>query len=109
MVYESFAVFRKLYQNLRAQLKMSGPCVALGGTELANRPIVPLQPQGEEAEAGENVTLAAETREGPSRGMLWAILGAGEVGEDVEGKGIAAARHGNGRGVEGWSVSGSVF
>ena len=64
MVYESFGLFRKLYQNLR--------------TELANRPILPPAPQGGEAEAGENVPLAAETREG-------------EVGEDVEGKGIAAA------------------
>ncbi|CAJ1404749.1 unnamed protein product [Effrenium voratum] len=64
MVYESFTCFRKLYQNLR--------------TELANRPINTLPPQ-DPAEAGEGGGAGggtAETREG-------------EVGEDVEGKGIA--------------------
>eukprot|EP00913_Durusdinium_trenchii_P029008 g27199.t1 len=65
MVYESYAIFRKLYQNLR--------------TELANRPTMPLPPQGGDTEAAEGGpgATATETREG-------------EVGEDVEGKGIAA-------------------
>ncbi|CAK9104383.1 Kinesin-like protein KIF9 [Durusdinium trenchii] len=64
MVYESYAIFRKLYQNLR--------------TELANRPTMPLPPQGGDTEAAEGGpgATATETREG-------------EVGEDVEGKGIA--------------------
>lgn len=63
MVYESYAIFRKLYQNLR--------------TELANRPTVPLPPQGGDVEAGDGgQTTTMEAREG-------------EVGEDVEGKGIA--------------------
>eukprot|EP00435_Cladocopium_sp_Y103_P058066 s1044_g20.t1 len=63
MVYESYAIFRKLYQNLR--------------TELANRPTAPLPPQGGDMEAGDGgQTTTMEAREG-------------EVGEDVEGKGIA--------------------
>jgi len=65
MVYESFTCFRKLYQDLR--------------TELLNRPIQAAPTAGGDAEAADGAGAAATGAEAHE----------GEVGEDVEGKGIA--------------------
>jgi len=66
MVYEAFASFRRLHQQLR--------------TELSTRPVAPVAGGVGEGEAGEGGGLAAPEDPKPKEG---------EVGEDEEGRGIS--------------------